>query len=111
MTSASDISGRTSCLQRPLYGSRSIGHAGRTVVTSADQVPTPRPAAEHAVALNPRDLELLRHLAAGRSTAQTAAAMSLTANTVRTRIRRVQDKLAATDRRDAVRAAREYGIV
>ena len=61
--------------------------------------------------LQPRDLELLGHLAAGRSTAQVAEAMSLSSNTVRTRIRRVQGKLSAGDRRQAVLTARGLGLV
>jgi len=62
-------------------------------------------------ALNDRDVALLRHLADGKSTARTAAAMSVTTNTVRTRMRRVRDKLAAEDRDDALSIAREIGIV
>jgi DNA-binding CsgD family transcriptional regulator len=62
-------------------------------------------------ALSERDLEALRHLAAGRSTAQIAVAMSISTNTVRTRIRRVQDKLAAPDRDQVVDAARILGVL
>jgi LuxR family maltose regulon positive regulatory protein len=47
--------------------------------------------------LNDRDLELLRHLSNGLSTAQISAAMSVTTNTTRTRIRRVRRKLAVSD--------------
>jgi DNA-binding CsgD family transcriptional regulator len=61
--------------------------------------------------LNRRDVELLRHLAAGRSTSQIATAMSLTGNTVRTRIHRVNAKLAVEGRRDAVRAAEAHGLL
>jgi DNA-binding CsgD family transcriptional regulator len=64
-----------------------------------------------APALSDRDLELLRHLAAGRSTAQVAAAMSITTNTVRTRVRRLEGRFAVTGRGAAVRAARAIGIV
>ena len=63
-----------------------------------------------APGLNERDLELLRHLADGRSTPQIAAAMSVTSNTARTRIRRVQRKLA-THRGQMVEAARERGVI
>ena len=61
--------------------------------------------------LNSRDLELLRHLADGRSTAQIAAAMSVTGNTTRTRIRRVQRKLVVGRREQVVAAARQLGVV
>jgi DNA-binding CsgD family transcriptional regulator len=57
------------------------------------------------------NLELLRHLADGRSTPQIAAAMSVTSNTARTRLRRVQRKLAASERGQVVEAARELGVI
>ena len=44
--------------------------------------------------LNERDLELLRHVADGMSTRRISAVMSVTTNTTRTRMRRVQRKLA-----------------
>jgi DNA-binding CsgD family transcriptional regulator len=61
--------------------------------------------------LTDRDVELLRYLAEGRSTSQIAGAMSITSNTARTRIRRVQGKLAASGRRQVVAAARERGVI
>jgi DNA-binding CsgD family transcriptional regulator len=61
--------------------------------------------------LNERDHELLRHLADGKSTPQIAAAMSVTSNTARTRIRRVQRKLATARRGQLVEAARERGVI
>jgi DNA-binding CsgD family transcriptional regulator len=64
-----------------------------------------------ATRLNERDHELLRHLADGKSTPQIAAAMSVTSNTARTRIRRVQRKLATARRGQLVEAARERGVI
>ncbi|MGY1631113.1 LuxR C-terminal-related transcriptional regulator [Geodermatophilus sp. SYSU D01186] len=61
--------------------------------------------------LGDRDLELLRHLAAGRSTREIAVGMSVTRNTVRTRIRRVRRKLAVTARSGMVDEARELGVI
>jgi DNA-binding CsgD family transcriptional regulator len=61
--------------------------------------------------LSERDHELLRHLAGGMSTAQIASAMSVSNNTVRTRVHRVLAKLAVTERSEAVRRARDLGIV
>jgi DNA-binding NarL/FixJ family response regulator len=60
--------------------------------------------------LYPRDLDVLRLLADGRSTSQIAAALSVTSNTARTRIRRVQAKLDVRDRSAAVRAATDRGV-
>lgn len=61
--------------------------------------------------LSERDHELLRHLAGGMSTARIASAMSVSNNTVRTRVQRVLAKLAVTERDEAVRRARDLGIV
>ena len=68
-------------------------------------------AADGVPVLTDRDVELLQHMAEGRSTSQIAAAMSVTSNTARTRIRRVQGKLAASERRQVVAAARERGVI
>jgi DNA-binding CsgD family transcriptional regulator len=61
--------------------------------------------------LTDRDVELLEYMAEGRSTSQIAAAMSVTSNTARTRIRRVQGKLAVPARSQVVHTARELGII
>lgn len=61
--------------------------------------------------LNARDLEVLRCLEQGRSIAEVAAVLSVSRNTVRTRLRRIQGKLSAEGRDDAVRRAREHGIL
>jgi DNA-binding CsgD family transcriptional regulator len=77
-------------------------------------IPAPRtpvePAARPFPELSARDLELLRHLAEGRSTSQIASAMSVTSNTARTRIRRVQRRLALSGREQVVEAARELRV-
>jgi two-component system response regulator DesR len=62
-------------------------------------------------ALNERDVEVLRLLADGRSTAGIAVAMAITPNTVRTRIRRVLRQLDVIRRDEVVRRARELGII
>jgi DNA-binding CsgD family transcriptional regulator len=104
MTSDAAAGGAACCLPRTVYGSRPIGPALNALASGEGSF-------RSVGLLNARDVELLRHLAAGRSTAQTAAAMSLTTNTVRTRIRRVEAKLAVTGRQEIVRAAQEHGIV
>jgi DNA-binding NarL/FixJ family response regulator len=77
----------------------------------AKGTPFPGPTDRREVLLSERDQELVRHLSHGRSTAQIAAAMSVSSNTARTRIRRIAVKLAVTDRSDVVRAARMHGLV
>ena len=61
--------------------------------------------------LNSRDLLVLEGLAEGRSTAAIAADLSISSNTARTRIRKVQRKFGVTDRAATVRAARERGVL
>lgn len=61
--------------------------------------------------LSPRDLELLRHLRAGKSTAQLAAALVVSRNTVRTRLRRLQGKLGAHDREQVVGRTRQLELL
>ena len=63
------------------------------------------------MSLTGRDLEALRHLAAGRSTAGIATAMSISTNTVRTRIRRLQAVLGAPARDEVVPQARMRGVL
>jgi LuxR family maltose regulon positive regulatory protein len=75
--------------------------------------PAPAPAAAPLLVeeLSPRELEVLRHLAEMLSTAEIAAAMFVSVNTVRTHVRAVLRKLGATRRNEAVRRARELEIL
>jgi DNA-binding CsgD family transcriptional regulator len=57
-------------------------------------------------ALTARAVELLRCLATGASTAQIAGALSVSSNTVRTRVRRLEAKLGVSTRRQLMEAAR-----
>ena len=61
--------------------------------------------------LTRRDVEVLRCLEARSSTAEIAAALDISVNTVRTRIRRVEVKLGALCREGAVQAARDLGLL
>jgi DNA-binding CsgD family transcriptional regulator len=63
-------------------------------------------AEEAVMTLTDRDVQALRLLAVGRSTAQISDAMLMSTNTTRARIRRLQGKLGAADRHAVVRAAR-----
>jgi DNA-binding CsgD family transcriptional regulator len=62
-------------------------------------------------ALTERDVVLLRCLATGGSTAQIAVALSVSSNTVRTRIRRVQGKLGVSTRSQLLHAARALDLL
>ena len=60
--------------------------------------------------LTERDVVLLRCLGSGGSTAQVAAELSVSANTARTRIRRVQRKLGVSSRSQLVSAGRALDL-
>ena len=76
-----------------------------------DAAPAPSAGAGVIQDLSDRELEVLRHLADMLSTAEIAAAMFISVNTVRTHIRSILRKLAVTRRNQAVRRARERGIL
>lgn len=61
--------------------------------------------------LSERELQVLRHLAAMMGTEEIADAMYLSVNTVKTHVRSILRKLAASRRNEAVRRARALGIV
>ncbi|MBB5791317.1 LuxR C-terminal-related transcriptional regulator [Jiangella mangrovi] len=62
-------------------------------------------------ALSDRELEVLRHLSSLLTTEEVASAMYISVNTVRTHIRGILRKLSASRRNEAVRRARQLGLV
>ena len=68
---------------------------------------------EHVVVqdLSDREMEVLRYLAEMLSTAEIAATMFISVNTVRTHVRSILRKLAVSRRNQAVRRARERGLL
>ncbi|SEE66590.1 LuxR C-terminal-related transcriptional regulator [Jiangella alba] len=62
-------------------------------------------------ALTDRELEVLRHLSSLLTTEEVAAAMYISVNTVRTHVRGILHKLSVTRRNEAVRRARQLGLV
>ncbi|MGY1746941.1 LuxR C-terminal-related transcriptional regulator [Blastococcus sp. SYSU D00695] len=73
----------------------------------APPAPTSSRPGSGSAPLNPRDLQVLVALAQGRSTAQIASVLAVSRNTARTRIRRLQGKLAVVGRDGVVRVAHE----
>lgn len=88
------------------------------VFVGARIVGAPRPAAFDgnpqalaALGVSPRELTVLKALAAGRSDKEIARELNLSPHTVKTHVRRLFEKLQARRRTDAVNRARELGIL
>lgn len=69
------------------------------------------PKAQAALGLSERELEVLKELAAGHSNKEIAAHLHVSPNTVKTHVARLFEKLGARRRTEAIRRARELGIV
>jgi DNA-binding CsgD family transcriptional regulator len=69
------------------------------------------PQAQAALRISPRELEVLKEIAAGRSTKEIAAELKVSPNTVKTHTARLFEKLGAKRRTDAIARAREVGIM
>ena len=61
--------------------------------------------------LTPKEHEVLVHLAAFLTTEEIARHMYVSINTVRTHVRAILRKLAVNRRNEAIRRARELGII
>ena len=77
--------------------------------SSVSMVPVALPAMIEDLSL--REAEVLRYLAEMLSTAEIAAAMFISVNTVRTHIRSILRKFGVSRRNQAVRRARERGLL
>jgi DNA-binding CsgD family transcriptional regulator len=69
------------------------------------------PKAQAALGLSPRELTILQELAAGHSNKEIAANLNVSPNTVKTHVSRVYEKLGSSRRTDAIKRARELGIL
>ncbi|HSD16709.1 MAG TPA: response regulator transcription factor [Thermomonas sp.] len=69
------------------------------------------PRAAEALGISPRELEVLREIAAGHSNKEIALRLHVSPNTVKTHVARLLEKLEARRRTDALRKARELGLV
>ncbi|MGN9765393.1 LuxR C-terminal-related transcriptional regulator [Micromonospora sp. SD12] len=85
------------------------------LVRGADAPPERAPAEQGAAALDEplteRELTILRYLQSILSNVEIAAELSLSVNTVKTHVRNIYRKLAATRRREAVRRARDLHLI
>lgn len=69
------------------------------------------PRAVESLGISVRELAVLEELAAGRSNKEIAARLGVSPNTVKTHVARLFEKLSAKRRTDAIKRARELGIV
>jgi LuxR family maltose regulon positive regulatory protein len=86
---------------------RPAGHSSPATTTDSQGVAASQVLEE----LSDRETEVLRYLAEMLSTAEIAATMFISVNTVRTHIRSILRKLAVSRRYQAVRRARERGLL
>ncbi len=78
-------------------------------LANPDDAPPPR--SHRSVQLTPRQLEVLRYLAAGSTTAQVATRLGISVETVRNHVRGLMSRLGAHTRLEAVMRAHELGLV
>jgi PAS domain S-box-containing protein len=77
----------------------------------ADPAAEPLEALAHTPHLTPRQLEVLRHLAAGHSTDRIARTLGIATETVRNHVRAILDTLEVHTRLEAVIRAHELGLI
>ena len=87
-------------------------------VTVVKEVPVPAPLEfvrndqqVAALAITPREMEILDEIAAGKSTREIAQALFVSENTVKTHASRLYDKLGVSRRTQAVQEARRLGLL
>jgi DNA-binding CsgD family transcriptional regulator len=89
------------------------------VVVREVPVPVPAPPAPFArneatvseLGITPRELDILEHIASGKSTREIAAALFVSENTVKTHASRLFDKLDVNRRTQAVEAGKRLGLI
>ncbi|MFI5914408.1 response regulator [Dactylosporangium sp. NPDC051541] len=83
----------------------------RRVIEAFGRHPEPGPVPPAVATLTERELEVLHHLARGRSNAEIAATLVVSEATVKTHVARTLTKLGLRDRVQAVVYAYEHGLV
>ena len=103
-----------------LRNDHELAHPYRRVL-EPDLISPPRDEARHPDAgrppplivepLSEREREVLEHVSALESTAEIATEMYISVNTVKTHLKSIYRKLSATHRGEAVRHARQFGLL
>lgn len=71
----------------------------------------PNTRAQTSLGISEREYEVLRLLAAGRSNKEIAGQLDVSPNTVKTHVARLFEKLNVSRRTEAIRSARELGLI
>ncbi|HET6877328.1 MAG TPA: LuxR C-terminal-related transcriptional regulator [Jatrophihabitans sp.] len=109
-------------VRRLLRGRRDLAVQHRWLLGESEDVITARDGRRHALPdappepvmveqLTHKELEVLGHLAELLTTEEIAGAMFVSVNTVRTHVRNILRKLAVSRRNEAIRRARELGVL
>jgi LuxR family maltose regulon positive regulatory protein len=101
-------------LRRALYAEATHGAPAATTPPARQMhgpTPVSQPVPQPAQSLTAKELEVLEHLAALLTTEEIASAMFISVNTVKTHVRSILRKLAVSRRNQAVRRARQLGLV
>ncbi len=84
----------------------------RDEIPAAPSAPVPALSAIVVVeSLTEREREVLRHVSEMLNTAEVAGEMYISVNTVKTHLKSIYRKLAATHRREAVLRAQQLGLI
>ena len=87
-------------------------YLGARVFTTSNPPPFDgNPNAQAALGISPRELAVLREIAAGRSNKEIAAHLHVSPNTIKTHAANLFEKLEAKRRTDAINKARELGLI
>lgn len=73
--------------------------------------PASNPQAQASLGISPRELAVLQELAAGHSNKEIADRLNVSPHTVKTHVAHLFEKLGARRRTEAIRKARDLGIV
>ena len=84
---------------------------GRRVASPEPHPFDGNPRAQAALGISRRELDVLHELAAGRSNKEIARRLKLSPNTVKTHVARLFEKLEANRRTEAIRRARDLGLL
>ena len=86
-------------------------YIGARVIAPRPRAFDGNPQAVQSLNISPRELDVLRELAAGYSNKEIAIRLHIAPDTVKTHVARLFEKLEAKRRTDAINRARELGIV